>query len=126
LDSEGGPDADNLIIAMRSSLKSAWNKRVANIVLELIHEARAERSAWSSLPEHSDDYFLDIIFDQIERAKTVWSAAQPKVKENGEVEEPTEVEDRMVVNKKLEESRGRRYTRRSNVSCLGHSSGRKC
>lgn len=95
-------------------------------MLELIHEARAERSAWSSLPKRSDDYFLDIIFDQIERAKTVWGAAQPKVKENGEVEEPKEVEARMVVNKELEDSRGRRYTRRTNVSCLGHSSGIKC
>jgi len=126
LEIEGGPEASNLKIAMRSSLKSEWNRQVANIVLDAIHKARTERTAWDALPQRSDDYYLDIIFDQMERAKTAWGAAQHRMKENGEAETPREVENRILVNKMLEESRARVYTRRYTVSQLCRSSGSKC
>ena len=122
IDDEGGPDARNLKIAMCSTLKAHWNKQVANIVLEVVRKDQAEGDAWSALPERSDDYFLDLIFDQMERAKTAWGQAQPKVKENGEAEAPTEVEKRMIAKRDAEESRSRVYTRRSAVSPLGQYS----
>ena len=116
IDNEGGPDAGNLRMAMRSTLKSHWNKRVANIVLDAIRKGQAEGTAWNALPEHSNDYFLDLIFDQMERAKTARGRAQPKLKEDGEVEMPVEVEQRMIAQREAEESRARVYTRRSAVS----------
>lgn len=125
IENEGGPDAGNLKIAMRSRLKSHWNKKVANIVLDAIRKGQAEGTAWNALPEHSDDYFLDLIFDQLERAKTAWGRAQPKVKEDGEAEIPGEVEQRMIAQREAEESRSRVYTRRSAVSPLGQSSAWK-
>ena len=48
--------------------------------------------AWNDLPEQSDAYFLELVTEQLERARTVWREAQPRVKEDGAVESLAEVE----------------------------------
>ena len=72
----------------------------------------------SNTTQRSDDYYLDIIFNQMECAKTTWGAAQHRMKENGEAETPREVENRMLVNKTLEESHACVYTRQYTISQL--------
>jgi hypothetical protein len=123
LEEIGGPNLDSLRIDMRGKLFSNWNKAVGNLLLGVVLERRRGK-AWKPLPERSDAYFLEIVTEQLERARTVWREAQPRVKEDGAVEGLAEVEARMVENKEEKGILSRACTRRKTVSSVlfGYSS----
>ena len=115
LEGTGGPDLENLQIDMRGKLSSHWNQAAADLLLDLVVE-RKKKEAWSALPERSDAYFLELVTEQLERARTAWRNAQPRVKEDGDVEELDEVERRMNEDKEAKAKLTRATTRRKNVS----------
>jgi hypothetical protein len=84
---------------MKGKLSSKWNEAVASLVLDLVHQRKREHGAWDALPERSDKYFLELVTEQLERGRRVWREAQPKVKEDGNVEGLAEVEERMNEDK---------------------------
>ena len=91
LEEIGGPNVDNLHINMRGKLSLNWNKAVGNLLLCMVLEQR-QGDAWNDLPKRSDTYFLELVTEQLEHARTVWMEAQPRVKEDGTVEGLAEVE----------------------------------
>ena len=113
----GGPNLENLQLDMRGKLSSHWNQAVADLLLDLVVE-RKKKEAWSAFPERSDAYFLGLVMEQLERARTVWRNAQPKVKEGGEIEELDEVEKRMNEEKEARGKLTRATTRRKAVSSI--------
>ena len=86
---------------MRGKLSSKWNEAVASLLLDRVRE-RKGKPAWDALPERSDTYILELITAQMEHARSAWRDAQPKTKEDGNIEGLDEVEQRM--NKKKEEN----------------------
>jgi len=117
LEGTGGPDLEKLQIDMKGKLSSHWNQTVADLLLDLVVE-RKGKEAWSAFPERSDAYFLELVMEQLERARTVWRNAQPKVKEDGEIEELDEVEKRMNDDKEAKGKLTRATTRRKAVSSI--------
>jgi hypothetical protein len=117
---DGGPNNDDLRIDMRGKISSKWNKRVIQILVDAARENMSLGEAWSELPERSNAYMEDIVQDQLERARTVWRDAQPRMLETGEVETLDDVEKRMIERKEVKEKLGRATTRRRSVSffCL--------
>jgi cell envelope opacity-associated protein A len=116
LEEIGGPDPNNLRMDMKGKISSPWNKAVSDILVDLIRGRMKEGTAWEELPERSDAYILEIVTAQLERGRTVWRGAQPKVKEDGTVEAPSEVEERMQYHKEENEKLARASTRRRKVS----------
>lgn len=109
----------SLSIDMRSKLSSKWNMEVRKILLELIRESMTgeeRRDRWDDLPERSDAYFDAIFSEQLQRAKGVWKEAQPKCKEDGDMEATCEVEARMVNARDEREKIARSRERRRSVS----------
>lgn len=119
VEGKGGPDPDNLRIDMKGKITSKWNQAVGHLVLDHIHQQKRKAGeAWNSLPERSDKYFLEIVTDHIERGRTVWRDAQPKVKDDGTVEDPAEIEKRMNEDKERKGMLARAATRRVSVSSI--------
>jgi hypothetical protein len=112
---KGGPDPDDLRIDMRHKISSAWNQKVVEILLEAVLKERATGEDWEDLPNRSDDYFTDIIVDQVKRARTLWRNAQAKVLESGDIESVVEVEKRIVEAKQADQKTKRATMRRLNV-----------
>lgn len=112
---KGGPDLDDLRIDMRHKISSTWNQKVLEILLEAVLKEKATGEDWEDLPDRSDDYYMDIILDQMKRARTMWRNAQPKVLESGDVESLAEVEKRMVESKEVDQKRKRATMRRLSV-----------
>ena len=117
LEEIGGPNPDSLRIDMRGKLSLNWNKAVGNLLLRAVLERR-QGNAWKSLPERSDAYFLEIVTEQLEHARTVWREAQPRVKEDGAVEGLAEIEARMVENKEEKGMLSCPCTRHKSVSSV--------
>ncbi|KDR78694.1 hypothetical protein GALMADRAFT_1364983 [Galerina marginata CBS 339.88] len=107
-----GPDEDDLRIDMRGKISSSWNTRVMEILLDAVLERKRKGTAWDDLPDRSDDYLMEIIQVQLERARTTWRNAQPKLLESGEVESLNEVEKRMIESKEVTEKMKRANMRR--------------
>ncbi|KAF8906074.1 hypothetical protein CPB84DRAFT_1844719 [Gymnopilus junonius] len=76
------------------------------------YHVKDEDEKFVSLPERSDDYIQDLVVSQLERLKGIWKKAQPKVKENGEIESASEIEERMIVDREKTEKVARAATRR--------------
>jgi len=117
LEGKGGPSADDLRINMRGKVSSKWNHAVGQLLLDTIRK-RKQGQAWNSLPEQSDTYLLEIVTEQLERARTVWRDAQPRVKVDGTVEDPAEVEERMNEEKERKGKQARATTRWISVSSI--------
>jgi hypothetical protein len=113
---EGGPNKDDLHIDMRGKISSKWNKRVIHILVDAARENMSLGDAWSELPVRSDAYIEEIVHDRLERARTVWRDAQPRILETGEVEDVVDIEKRMIEKKEEKEKIGRATTRRRSVS----------
>ncbi|KAF8221025.1 hypothetical protein L208DRAFT_1330472, partial [Tricholoma matsutake] len=92
-----GPDEENLQLDMRGKKPSRWNERVGQILLDKLLLTKAD--GWADLPERSKAYFLNMITEKVDRARGYWRKAQPKIKDDGEVETLQEVEDQMIVSK---------------------------
>ena len=113
-DGKGGPNPDDLRIDMRNKISSEWNKKVMEILLAAVLKKRTGE-AWKGIPNRSDDYFMEIIRDQMERARIIWRNAQPKRLESGQIESLAEVERRMVETRECSAKTRRANTRRMNV-----------
>ena len=92
MEGKGGPSAGDLHINIRGKVSSKWNHAVGQLLLDTIHKQK-QGQAWNSLPKRSDTYLLEIVTEQLERARTVWRDAQPRVKVNAAVEDPAKVEE---------------------------------
>lgn len=114
-DGRGGPNPDDLRIDMRNKISSEWNVKVLDILLAAVLKNAKTGEAWEGLPNRSNDYFMEIIQDQMERARTIWRNAQPKRLESGEIESLIEVEKRMVETRDSSAKTKRANTRRINV-----------
>jgi hypothetical protein len=100
---------------MRNKISSEWNKEVMKILLRAVLTKTRTREAWEDLPNHSDDYYMDIIQDQLERARTTWRNAQPKLLESGEIESLEEVEERVIESRDVTTKVRRANMRRIDV-----------
>lgn len=114
-DGKNGPNPDDLRIDMRNKISSEWNKKVKEILLAVVLKNRETGEAWEDLPNRSDSYFMEIIQDQMERARTIWRNAQPKRLESGEVESIAEIEKRMIETRESSAKTRRANMRRINV-----------
>lgn len=101
---------------MRGKINSAWNQAVIEILL-----AEVKKEDFEGLPDRSDAYLADKIEGKLERVRTVWRTAQPRVTETGDVETIEEVEKRMVDTKETRDKVVRANTRRKNVRIFGFS-----
>lgn len=115
LDEGPGPDLESLQIDMRSKISTPWNQEVAEILLNIVLKTKDD-DKWSFLPERSEAYFIELIESKMERAKSYWTYAQPKYKEDGQKETTEETEARMVTEKDKREKMARADARRHNVS----------
>jgi hypothetical protein len=111
----GGPNPDDLRVDMRGKISSKWNEAVTNLLLERVREQKGD-TAWNELPERSDMYILELVIAQLERARTEWRNALPKIKEDGGMEGRDEVEQRMNEEKEERGTMVRASTRRRAVS----------
>jgi len=114
-DGTGGPDPENLRIDMRTKISLEWNKEVIRILLRDVLKKKKTKEAWKDLPNHSNAYFMDIIRDQLECARTTWRNAQPKLLESGEIESLAAVENRMIESRDVSSKMRRANMRRINV-----------
>jgi hypothetical protein len=101
---------------MRGKISSKWNDTVAELLVNAVLKRKREQTAWDELPERSDAYIRDLVVAQLERGRMTWKDSQPKVKENGDIEGPDEVEHRMNEEKEGRGKMGRANTRRRAVS----------
>jgi hypothetical protein len=109
-----GPDGKDLRIDMMGKLNSVWNKKVLEILLVKLKDAR-EQEEWSLL-NRSDDYLAALIKDHMKQAMGMWTASQCKTKQSGELETWDEVEQQLVAQKEAQLTTNRHATRRQNVS----------
>ncbi|KAF9521981.1 hypothetical protein CPB83DRAFT_840836 [Crepidotus variabilis] len=109
-----GPKKDDLRIDMRGKIRSAWNMEVTNIIFDEFIKLKTT-PGWDGLGNPSDAYFLDMIESKMTRVRSHWKAAQPRLKESGDVETNGDVEERMVETKSSRERvvrvRARRITK---------------
>jgi len=111
-----GPNVEDLRIDMRGKINSVWNQAVIEILL-----AEVKKEDFEGLPDRSDAYLADKIEGKLERVRTVWRTAQPRVTETGDLETIEEVERRMVDAKETREKVVRANTRRKSVHIFGFS-----
>lgn len=109
LEKATGPDPTNPRIDMRGKINSTWNAKVTEILL-----AELQKKDWEGMPGRSEAYMVDMIESKLERARSSWRTAQPKLKD-GEPETIAEVERRMVEGKEERGKINRAYTRRKSV-----------
>jgi len=105
-----GPDPEDPRIDMTGKKNSAWNSRLVDILLEELL-----KKDWDGMPARSEAYMLDLVESKLERARSVWRNAQPKLKDSGAAETLVEVEKRMVESKEGQSKLNRAYSRRKNV-----------
>jgi uncharacterized protein (UPF0305 family) len=101
---------------MRGKISSNWNDTVADLLLDSIRKRKCEQTAWEELPERSEAYIRELVMGHLERGRMIWKDAQPKTKENGDIEGLDEVEQRMNEEKEERGKINRAYTRRRAVS----------
>lgn len=111
----GGPDENDLRIDMTGKIASLWNTKVMEILLDAVLTRKGTGTAWEDLPDRSNDYFAEIIRDHVQRARTTWRNAQPRLLDSGEVESLAAVEERMIESKDISEKMKRANTRRLSV-----------
>lgn len=116
LEGIGGPKPDVLCVDMRGKISSNWNDTVADLLLDSIRKRKCEQTAWEELPERSEAYIRELVMGHLERGRMIWKDAQPKTKENGDIEGLDEVEQRMNEEKEERGKINRAYTRRRAVS----------
>lgn len=119
-DDDKGPDPEDLHIDLRHKLTSNWNKAVIKIMVDAVRHYWEEDKddKFESLTERSNDYIQELVIQRLEHLRWIWRKAQPKVKEDGEVECPTEIEERMAIERDNAEKVARAATRRLAVSSL--------
>lgn len=115
---ELGPKAEKLLIDMRGKISSAWNEAVKKILVQAVRNKKETADVWKELPSRTDKYILELVEDNMERARTTWKDAQPKVKSDGSVETPQELERRMVARREETGKAARASTRRKAASPL--------
>ena len=108
-----GPNPADLRIDMKGKINSIWNLQVIEILLEAF-----KKKDLDDLPERSEAYMVDLIEVKLERVRTCWRNAQPRLKETGEPETIADVEKRMVGGKDDRGRANRAYSRRRNICCL--------
>ena len=64
-----GPDPDHLQLDMTSGAELQWNKAVLGILLEKFQENR--RAEWWPLPDRSNSYIADLIWECYKHAAAV-------------------------------------------------------
>ena len=121
-DDTKGPNPDELHIDGRHKISSKWNKAVVQIMVDAVRDLKKkdgeDKKKFESLSERSNDYIEELVVQRLERLRGIWRKAQPKVKENGEVEAASEIEERMATERDLVEKAARAGTRRRAVSRL--------
>jgi hypothetical protein len=117
IEGANGPVITSLRIDMIGEIDSLWNVRVIELLVKRFRDAEDEfKEEWDLLPTRLNAYIQDMVKSRIKRLRTVWRNAQPKVKENGELETEKEWEER-VTNSQLDTIKNaRQLTRRGNVS----------
>jgi len=110
-----GPDPEDLRIDMKGKINSIWNLQVIEILL-----AELKKRDWDGLPRRSEAYLVDLIEGKLERVRTCWRNAQPRLKETGEAETLADVESRMTKKKDDQDRANRAYSRRRNVGLRGY------
>ncbi|PPQ81889.1 hypothetical protein CVT26_014320 [Gymnopilus dilepis] len=71
-----------------------------------------EKKKFEWFSERSKDYIDELAVQRPERSRGIWRKVQPKVKENGEVEAASELEERMATERDLVEKAARAGSRR--------------
>lgn len=118
-DDEYGPDTDGLRLDMKAALSSGWNKWVREILYLALVKSSADpdwEEDWEDLPERSQEYFEEMIEEQLMHAKTAWSTNQPRYKSSGRQETAVETEKRVSSSKNLRDIINRRRERRRKAS----------
>jgi hypothetical protein len=110
-----GPSPEDLRIDMKGKINSIWNIQIVEILL-----AELKKKDKDGLPQRSEAYLADLIEGKLERVRTRWRNAQPRLKETGGVETITEVESRMVRKKDDQDRANRAYSRRRSVRLQEH------
>jgi len=85
-DRNTGPNVEDLQINMRGKINLIWNQAVIEILL-----AKVKKEDFEGLPNRSNVYLVDKIKGKLERVRTVWKTAQPRVTETGNLETIKEV-----------------------------------
>ncbi|KAF8880602.1 hypothetical protein CPB84DRAFT_1687535 [Gymnopilus junonius] len=100
-DDEKGPDLEDLHIDLRHKLMSNWNKAIIKLMVEVVRHYWEEDKddKFESLTERSNDYIQELVIQRLEHLRWIWRKAQPKVKEDGEVECPSEIEEWMAIER---------------------------
>ena len=107
-----GPDPTDPRIDMKGKIHLACNAKVTEILL-----AELQKKDWKGMPGRSEAYMVDLIESKLERARSSWRTAQPKLKD-GEPETIAEVERRIVEGKEERGKINRAYTRRKSVGSV--------
>ena len=108
------PDTKDLRFDMTAGPESPWNSSVLEfLALETQKEQMKSRH---DLPDRPYEYFLDLVRDKYKRARVSWKRAQPKVNDRDALENPEEVEARLLSSKDRQRAIARIRERRANVS----------
>jgi hypothetical protein len=83
----------------------------------LLNKLLLTKEKWADLPERSDTYFLDIITEKIDHARGYWKRAQPKIKDDGEMETLEKVEEQMII---LKDKNGKSLHMRMQHGAVSH------
>jgi len=98
---------------MKAGPGSEWNRAVLLILMKKMKKA-CQKSGLR-VPERSEAYYLDLLEQRFKRVRSVWKQAQPKRKEDDELESPSDVERRLVIAKQTGLKIARTRERRGNV-----------
>jgi hypothetical protein len=89
-----GPDLKSLAFDLKNGLKTPWNSKIINLLLEEI-QRRCSEERWPF--QRSKAYFREILHDHYKCLHMIWMAVQPKITVKGTSETPTELEQRLIV-----------------------------
>lgn len=119
-----GPSRDKPEFAIGQGIKQPWNQKVVAILVDKIMEKQTAET-WGT-PEHSAEYYQEMIEERSKRLLGVWREGQAKVLQGGQMETPQEVENRLGQLRDARLRVVRHSTRRRHVSnnisrgCHGH------
>ena len=110
-----GPSLDDLHLDCHRGKTSLWNKSAMEMMTaEFAEELEADEDMdWSEIPL---DIIEGLVGDRFTRLMGVWRRAQPRIDEDGVIENSKEQEERIVANREAELKVNRHWSRRKAVS----------
>jgi hypothetical protein len=108
------PDEDNLLFDFRHGHDSMWNDAVVNILVRKLQESCRP----PIFPPKPESYLADLVQDRYRRVRAAWRHGLPRTTDEGILETPDALEDRLVRGKDHQLKTARRRERRTAVSEL--------